>query len=225
MKILIIGSSGNLAEVKQKFGDVHVYTHVESHSMAKIEKCDVIFDFVIDEHQHLIDLYRERSSAVIFLNTTMTSLKKLTSDNAAIQLVLFGFCGLPTFLNRELLEVSLLQEEHLGLLKKTCEALNTSFQVVADRVGLVTPRVICMIINEAYSTVEDGTATREDIDLAMKLGTNYPYGPFEWCERIGASNVIRVLDAVYHETKEERYRVCDLLKTKTVPFLIKNKRS
>ncbi|HRG10176.1 MAG TPA: 3-hydroxyacyl-CoA dehydrogenase family protein, partial [Cyclobacteriaceae bacterium] len=60
----------------------------------------------------------------------------------------------------------------------------------------MTPRVICMIINEAYFTVEEGTATREDVDLAMKLGTNYPLGPFEWTEKIGLQNIVNVLDTV-----------------------------
>ncbi len=212
MKILIIGSLENLAEAKLKFGDIHVYLHVESHSTAKIENCNVVFDFVADEYQDLIDLYSAWSPAVIFLNTTMVSLRKLISGKADFHHLFFGFCGLPTFLNREQLEVSVHSEKDLELLKQTCKALNTGYQVVADRVGLVTPRVLCMIINEAYGTLEDGTATREDIDMAMKLGTNYPYGPFEWCERIGVGNVIRVLETVYHETNEERYRVCDLLK-------------
>ena len=69
-----------------------------------------------------------------------------------------------------------------------------------------------MIINEAYYTVEEGTATREDVDMAMKLGTNYPFGPFEWCERIGSKNVCGLLDAVYEDTKDERYSICRLLR-------------
>jgi 3-hydroxybutyryl-CoA dehydrogenase len=69
-----------------------------------------------------------------------------------------------------------------------------------------------MIINEAFYTVQEGTATRQDIDLAMKLGTNYPYGPFEWCERIGIRHVYELLQAMYDDTRDERYKVCPLLK-------------
>ena len=90
--------------------------------------------------------------------------------------------------------------------------LGSDFLVVDDRVGLVTPRVICMIINEAYYTVQEGTASREDIDIAMKLGTNYPFGPFEWCQRIGVRHVYELLEAVYDDTKDERYKICPLLK-------------
>ena len=61
-------------------------------------------------------------------------------------------------------------------------------------------------------TVQEGTATREDIDIGMKLGTNYPKGPFEWLNEIGIENVYKVLEAIYQDTKEERYKICPLLK-------------
>jgi 3-hydroxybutyryl-CoA dehydrogenase len=52
----------------------------------------------------------------------------------------------------------------------------------------------------------------------MKLGTNYPFGPFEWGERIGIKNVYELLTAVYEHTNEERYQVCDLLKKEAAHF-------
>jgi 3-hydroxybutyryl-CoA dehydrogenase len=125
---------------------------------------------------------------------------------------IFGFNGLLTFINRPLLEVSLWRPDDETVLKKICNALNTEYLVVDDRVGLVTPRVVCMIINEAYYTVMEGTATREDIDMAMKLGTNYPYGPFEWCQRIGIKHIYELLEALYEDTKDERYKICPMLK-------------
>lgn len=101
-------------------------------------------------------------------------------------------------------------EEHV--LKRICDELKTDFLLVDDRIGLVTPRVICMIINEAYYTVQEGTASREDVDMAMKLGTNYPYGPFEWCNRIGIKHVYELIEALYDDTQDERYKICPLLK-------------
>ena len=70
---------------------------------------------------------------------------------------------------------------------------------------------IMMVINEAFLTVEEGAASREDVDLAMKLGTNYPLGPFEWCNRIGIKYVFGMLDTLYRCTKDERYKVSSLL--------------
>jgi len=78
---------------------------------------------------------------------------------------------------------------------------------------MVTPRIIFMIINEACYTLQERTATIQDIDLGMKLGTNYPLGPFEWADKIGIKNVYETLLAVYEDTKDERYKICSLLKT------------
>jgi 3-hydroxybutyryl-CoA dehydrogenase len=140
-------------------------------------------------------------------------LAKLTNTiSFKVNCALFGFCGMPTFLNRELLEVSLRFQQDSAELQRICAALHADFVVVDDRVGLVTPRVICMIINEAYYTVQEGTATKEDIDLAMKLGTNYPFGPFEWCGKIGIANVYKLLNAVYIDSTDERYKICPMLR-------------
>jgi 3-hydroxybutyryl-CoA dehydrogenase len=58
---------------------------------------------------------------------------------------------------------------------------------------------------------QEGTASRADINTAMRLGTNYPMGPFEWCDKIGIRHVCGVLDAVYRATGNERYKISALL--------------
>ena len=51
-----------------------------------------------------------------------------------------------------------------------------------------------MMINEAYMALQDGVSTMDEIDIAMKLGTNYPYGPFEWAEKIGREKITALLE-------------------------------
>jgi len=64
---------------------------------------------------------------------------------------------------------------------------------VKDQVGFITPRVIVSIINEAYLTLQEGVSTKDQIDLAMQLGTNYPLGPFAWAEKIGKKKILALL--------------------------------
>lgn len=90
---------------------------------------------------------------------------------------------------------------------------NPTCEWLKSRIGFFTPRVLCMIINEAYFTVQEGTASRADIDTAMKLGTNYPKGPFEFLESFGIDLVYKQLEALYQDTHDERYKICSLLKT------------
>jgi 3-hydroxybutyryl-CoA dehydrogenase len=213
MQILAVGNVSNLEELKQKFGRAHTYMLAESKSEIStcLKNTDVIFDF--DPSEETVAMYSECSHP-IFLNSVFTSLTNLISKSGMDKPeVFFGFCGLPTFVNRSVLEVSVRSEKSKKYLEKICSQLETEFVCVEDRIGFITPRVIFMIINEAYYTLEEGTATRADIDLAMKLGTNYPWGPFEWARRIGISVVIKLLDAVYKDTSDARYTVCNLLRT------------
>ncbi len=214
MHILVIGDEPNLDECRHKFGADHHYTWEQNQSDAKRfhSQCDAVFDFAVDQDSIQMGVYGELRTA-LFLNAAKISLRELNQKcGNSFSGLQFGFAGLPTFLDREILEVSLLNPEQRGRLEDICNQLNTPFEIVDDRVGMVTPRVIGMIINEAYYTVQEGTATREDIDLAMKLGTNYPFGPFEWCQKIGVHHVYELLEALYKDTKDERYKICPLLK-------------
>jgi 3-hydroxybutyryl-CoA dehydrogenase len=83
---------------------------------------------------------------------------------------------------------------------------------VGDGPGLVRARVICCLINEAASALIEGVATAADIDQAMKLGTNYPYGPLEWADMIGVDTVLGVMNGLFTEWGEDRYRPSPLLR-------------
>ncbi len=75
----------------------------------------------------------------------------------------------------------------------------------------VVARTLSMLVNEAVDLVHRGEATQQDVDTAMKLGTNYPKGPFEWLEELGAAQVLenlRVMDAAY---PSGRYRPSEAL--------------
>ena len=223
MNILVIGEDQEVEECKAKFGANNNYLVAKGHQEAEkfFDRSEVIFDFRIDESPDQMEVYRDHPNVIAFLNSTKISVLELVSSfSGPIKCKLFGFNGLPTFVNRSVIETALFKKSDLETLKEICSRLNTEFLVVEDRVGMVTPRVICMIINEAYFTHQEGTATREDIDLGMKLGTNYPFGPFEWCKRIGLRHVYELLEAVYDDTKDERYKICPLMKQEYLSLFV-----
>ncbi len=82
---------------------------------------------------------------------------------------------------------------------------------VADGAGLVRARIVCALVNEAATALADGVATATDIDIAMRLGTNYPYGPLAWGDAIGLDVVLGVMRGLQDEFGEDRYRPCPLL--------------
>lgn len=67
-----------------------------------------------------------------------------------------------------------------------------------------------MIVNEAFFALGEGVSTKSEIDVAMKLGTNYPYGTFEWCERIGLEKVHNLLEKL--AKTDSRYSVAPAMK-------------
>lgn len=84
-----------------------------------------------------------------------------------------------------------------------------------ETVGFIAPRVLAMIINEAYFALSEAVSTAEEIDTAMKLGTNYPMGPIEWSKKIGLQNIYHYLQHL--SMQDERYLPAPLLQ-KTAGF-------
>jgi len=113
----------------------------------------------------------------------------------------------PGFLQRGIWEVVSKNPEKI---KDIFKVFNKKIFFVKDEPGFVSARVISMIINEAFFALGENVSTKEEIDLAMKLGTNYPYGPFEWGEKIGVENILNLLEKL--AKKEERYSPAPALK-------------
>ena len=82
---------------------------------------------------------------------------------------------------------------------------------VADGPGLVRARTVCCLINEAAGLLLEGVAAAADIDRAMQLGTNYPHGPLAWGDVIGLDVVLGVMNGLFNEWGEDRYRPSPLL--------------
>jgi 3-hydroxybutyryl-CoA dehydrogenase len=215
MVILVVGSPENYNEMLAKFGQNHELSHTEDLSDITEEvffNTEVVFDFINHESPENLEFYNQKPEIIVFVHMALTSFHEIAVFTSDIPNLLFGFNGFPTFGSRSVLEFTMSDEKSKDKLQEIADKLGTDFEIVDDRVGMVTPRIIFMIINEAYFTVQEGTASKADIDLGMKLGTNYPFGPFEWSKLIGLENVVELLEAVYDDTKDERYKICPLLK-------------
>jgi 3-hydroxybutyryl-CoA dehydrogenase len=186
------------------------FTVLENTKNISSASFDIIFDLNFDDQPDSISDYSDiNPKTVLVLGAVKIQLHQAIPRKLQQQVI--GINALPTFLNRKVLEASTLKSETNPdvLTGLGWEKINYS----ESRIGMVTPRIISMIINEAYFTLQEGTASREDIDKGMKLGTAYPYGPFEWCDKIGIVHVYEVLDAMASDTHDERYKICNLLKT------------
>jgi 3-hydroxybutyryl-CoA dehydrogenase len=83
---------------------------------------------------------------------------------------------------------------------------------VEDAPGLVLGRIVCQLVNEAAFAIGEGVGSPDDVDTGLTLGLSHPRGPVAWSEAIGLDHVLAVLDALWEERREERYRAAPLLR-------------
>jgi 3-hydroxybutyryl-CoA dehydrogenase len=117
--------------------------------------------------------------------------------------------GWPGFLKRPTWEVA---SGNRNIAGKIFPQLGWKVVFIKDEPGLISARVISMIVNEAFFALGEGISTKDEIDLAMKLGTNYPYGPFEWEEKIGLQNIYQLLRKL--SATDKRYSIAPILEKK-----------
>jgi 3-hydroxybutyryl-CoA dehydrogenase len=85
-------------------------------------------------------------------------------------------------------------------------ALGFHTEWVEDAPGLVLGRIVCQLVNEAWFAIGEGVGSADDVDAGLTLGLNHPRGPVAWGEAIGVRHVLAVLDGLWAERREERYR-------------------
>lgn len=217
MKIFATGHSRRLAELKEKIGSAHIL-HLHKGSVAATDiltAFDLLFDLSFDDDASGLAAYAALQNKPVLVCAVKKSLAQLISPfDGDIRCHLIGINALPTFINRSRSEVSFLNDAAAHTWQQVSEALGWEYDTVEDRPGMVTIKVIAMLINEACFTLEEQTAGMNDIDMAMKLGLNYPWGPFEWCDRIGIKDVYETLQAIAAASTDDRYKICELLRKK-----------
>ena len=150
------------------------------------QHADGYIDLLFDNTAERVSLLARLSAKPVIVNSVVAT---LTSMNAPF----IRINAWPGFLKRSLVEASYKNDNIKEQAERIFSFLNKKTEWIIDQPGFVTARVIAMIINEAYFALGEDVSTKEEIDAAMILGTNYPYGPFEWCSKIGIKNVYRLL--------------------------------
>ena len=99
-----------------------------------------------------------------------------------------------------------------ALVIRFLQSLGKNVIVLPDYPALLTLRTVAMLCNEALDVVNKGIASVEDIDLAMRLGVNYPAGPLAWGNQLGWQHILTTLENLNHFYADTRYRPAPLLR-------------
>ena len=121
----------------------------------------------------------------VFINSIDKTLSEITGSQNILRINVW-----PGFAEKEIWEIAGKKTPAAEDVLKNCKK---KFIFVPDEPGLVSARIIAMIVNEAFFAKGENISSENDIDVAMKLGTNYPHGPFEWGKLIGLNNIYSLL--------------------------------
>ncbi len=143
---------------------------------------DAFMDLCFENSPERIQMLAKLLPKPVFVHSVTDTLERIHPNLIRVN-------GWPGFLKGNCLEASANEEIKI----KAGQLLGDELVFVKDSPGFVSARILAMIINEAYFTWEAGTSSKEEIDIAMKLGTGYPFGPFEWGEKIGLTRIAELL--------------------------------
>lgn len=175
---------------------------VDLHFMGKDDQlyqtdADAYFDLLCDEN----NIERPNTIKPVFVNAVTAILNELPENCIRIN----AWNG---FLGRELVEIAA-AENNKPAAASIMQQLGWKYIFAPDIRGMIAARSISMIINEAYYALGDKVSSKQEIDIAMKLGTNYPKGPFEWSEVIGLKNIYHLLKTL--SVEDDRYIVAPFI--------------
>ncbi|MBP1156984.1 MULTISPECIES: 3-hydroxyacyl-CoA dehydrogenase family protein [unclassified Paenibacillus] len=128
---------------------------------------------------------------------------------------LVGFAAFANLEQTELIELCAALQTDAGYAKQAeafITAIGKETEWVEDEVGLVFPRILSMIVNEAAFALMEKISSAEEIDTAMRKGTNYPMGPLAWADEVGLDDIYAVLSGLHRDLGEDRYRPAPILR-------------
>ncbi len=208
MQIIIVGSEKQKEELLSG-GITKEASLIWLNDLKELEhqhSADVYIDLLFENTQKRIKLLAQFLPKLVIINSVIDTLAEINSSFVRIN-------GWPTFLSSNIIEASSLQKQNELEAEEVFSVFEKCIEWLPDIPGFITPRVISMIINEAYFALAEGVSTPNEIDIAMKLGTAYPYGPLNWGVKIGLQNIVTLLEKL--SVKYPRYMPCELLVQET----------
>jgi 3-hydroxybutyryl-CoA dehydrogenase len=191
-------------------------------SLQDLADCDLVIETISEELDAKKAIFEALDrivppSAVLASNTSTLSLTELAGVTQHPQRVIGMHFVYPAFRIDvvEIIRGLQTSDDTFHRTKDfTEEILDKKGVMVYESPGFVTTRLICLLINEALHLMEEGVASPEDIDNAMRIGYQFEHGPLEMADRFGLDSVLAALDRMFREFGELKYRPSFLLKKK-----------
>lgn len=187
--------------------------------LAALKDCDLVLESVVEDLEVKKELFAEldgilKADAIIATNTsTLPVVELAVATGRADKVVgIHFFNPAPMMKLVEVIAPLTASAETVETAKAFAAGCGKDVVEVKDRAGFVVNALLFPYLNNAIRMLESATASRDDIDTAMKGGCNFPMGPLELLDLVGLDTSLSILDALYAEFRDPNYAAVPLLR-------------
>jgi 3-hydroxybutyryl-CoA dehydrogenase len=190
-----------------------------THDLHALADCDLVLESVVEDLDVKKDLFRAldlavKDDAILATNTSTLPVVELAMVTERPERV----CGVhffnpaPAMSLVEVVRPLTASDETISQAREFAQSCGKEPVEVKDRAGFIVNALLFPYLNNAVRVLETGTATRDDIDAAMKGGCNFPMGPLALLDLVGLDTSVAILDALYEEFRDPNYAVVPTLR-------------
>ncbi|WP_026839957.1 3-hydroxybutyryl-CoA dehydrogenase [Citrifermentans bremense] len=201
------------ASVSQVMGMIRT-----TRSLNDLAGCDLAIEAVTEKEALKLEIFKKldetlKPEAILASNTSSIPITRIAAVTGRPDRVIgMHFMNpVPVMKLVEVIRGLATSEETFQAISQLVTRLDKEMAVSADYPGFIVNRILIPMINEAAFALFEGIATAEDIDKAMKLGTNQPMGPLTLADFIGLDTCLAIMEVLYQGFKDPKYRPCPLL--------------